>query len=139
MATESDRFPKRFLSAADLKDKPLAVTIKAEYTEELQSADGEKKSKSILSFKETDKELVLNVTNFDSICDITGKFDTEEWPGEKIELYPDKTRMGGKTVDCVRVRAPEQKELKLKKQTRAPKPAEPAKVDPGFRDEIPFK
>ena len=58
MATKADRFPKRFLSAADLKGKPVKLTIEREYTEELQGSDGAKKLKSIMSFVGTAKELV---------------------------------------------------------------------------------
>jgi hypothetical protein len=144
MATKSDRFPKRFLSAADLKGKPVRLTIKREYTEELQGADGDKKPKSILSFVETNKELVLNVTNFDAICDATGEYDSANWPGWKIILYPTKTQMAGKTVDCIRVRAPDQAAMKLVSPSPpapAPetKPADKAAGDPDdMDDEIPF-
>jgi hypothetical protein len=136
MATKSDRFPKRFLSAADLKGKTVRLTIEREYTEELQGADGDKKLKSILSFAGTDKELVLNVTNFDAICDATGEYDTENWAGKKIELYPTQTRLGGKTVDCIRVRAPEQAAMKL--ASPAPTPAPSPEPAPDLDDEIPF-
>ena len=44
------------------------------------------------------------MTNFDAVADICGA-DTDGWPGCQIELYPSKTQMGGKTVDCIRVRA----------------------------------
>ena len=45
--------------------------------------------------------------------------ETDNWPGHRIELYPDKTQMGGKPVDCIRVRAPAQREL-LPAQRKAP-------------------
>ena len=138
MATKSDRFPKRFLSAPDLKGKPVKLTIEREYTEELAGSDGVKKSKSILSFKGTDKELVLNMTNFDSICDATGEYDTTNWVGQPIVLYPTKTTMAGKPVDCIRLRAPDPKAMKLP-PAPPPKPAPKAEpeLDADMDDEIP--
>ncbi len=61
----------------------------------------------IASFEEDDRELGLNVTNFDAIVDITGEEDDDNWPGHKIELYVDeKVKFKGKTVAAIRVRKP---------------------------------
>jgi hypothetical protein len=142
MATKQDRFPRRFLSAPDLKGKPVTLKIGREYMEELADTTGKKRNKSIMSFKGTDKELVLNVTNFDSIVEATGEHDSEKWSGKKIVLYPTTTQMGGKTLDCIRVRGPAQKEMTLKS---APEPAPEPKPEPETEngdddtdDEIPF-
>jgi hypothetical protein len=137
MATKSERFPKRFLSAPDLKGKPVKLTIEREYTEELAGSDGVKKLKSILSFKSTDKELVLNQTNFDAICDATGNYDSADWGGQPIVLYPTKTQMAGKPVDCIRVRAPDQKTMKLPPEP-APPPEPALAADDHWDDEVPF-
>ena len=84
-----------------------------------------------LYFKNAKKALPLNATNYDSISAIVGDDDTESWPGHKIELFPDKTRMGGKPVDCVRIRAPAQRSL--------PKPSPPeTPPEEGLDDDIPF-
>ena len=140
MATKSERFPKRFLSAPDLKGKPVKLTIDREYTEELAESDGVKKLKSILSFKGTTKELVVNQTNFDAICDATGKYDSADWGGQEIVLYPTKTQMAGKPVDCIRTRAPDQKAMKLvPKPAPEPPPPETVPAAPDDMDvEIPF-
>jgi hypothetical protein len=34
--------------------------------------------------------------------------ETDGWPGKSIELYPSRTSMGGKTMDCIRVRGTSQ-------------------------------
>jgi hypothetical protein len=143
MATKADRFPKRFLCAADLKGKPVRLTIKREYSEELEDTSGKKKEKSILSFEGTDKELVLNVTNFDSVAFITGQEDAEDWPGEKIELYPTITNMRGETVECIRIcalgSAPTSAPKPASKSApkTAPAPALPS-IGDDLDDEIPF-
>jgi hypothetical protein len=51
------------------------------------------------------------MTNFDSVAGIAGDDETEAWPGTRIELYPTKTQMGGRVVDCIRIRATRVAEL----------------------------
>jgi hypothetical protein len=140
MATKSERFPKRFLSAPDLKGKPVTLVIAREYTEELQGSDGTKKMKSILSFERTGKELVLNQTNFDAICDATGEYDSANWPGKKIVFFPTTTQLGGKTTPCIRVRRPDQRAMELAAESPPPPEPVPAAVlvDDPMDDEIPF-
>jgi hypothetical protein len=113
-----DIFPSKYLKAADLKGKPIAVTIESAPTETLKNTEGKEQRKTVLYFAGAKKSLPLNKTNWDSCADICGD-DTDNWPGHRIELYPDKTQMGGKPVDCIRVRAPAQREL-LPAQRKAP-------------------
>ena len=63
----------------------------------------------------------------------TGEDDSDQWPGHRIEIYPTTTTMQGKTVDCIRIRPPAQRELP-KVKPPAPKPPVADDVD----DEIPF-
>jgi hypothetical protein len=101
-----DVFPSKYLRAADLKGKPCIVTIESAPYETLKGLDGKENNRIVLYFKNTEKALPLNATNFDAVCDVTGCFDTEDWPGQRIELYPTKTAMKGKLVDCIRIRRP---------------------------------
>jgi hypothetical protein len=66
---------------------------------------GESEEKLTLTFEGEKKKLVINRTNFDVIAEALGD-DTDNWLGETIQLYADKTRLGGKVVPCVRVRVP---------------------------------
>src|SRR5262249_6354013 len=68
--------------------------------------------KMVLTFRETKKVLTVNVTNWDMIVLITGQEDSNNWAGHAIELYPDTTRVKSETKPCIRVRSPEQPELK---------------------------
>src|SRR5262249_55152732 len=99
-------FPSKRLKAADLKGKPRIVTIESARYETLKGLDGKETQKIVLYFENVPKSLPLNATNFDAVCDATGHPDTEDWPGQQIELYPTKTTMGGKTLDCIRIRHP---------------------------------
>jgi hypothetical protein len=120
-------FPEKYLKCPHLKGKPATLTITAAPYETLKNSKGEEQ-KIVLSFAETKKTIPLNMTNFNSVADICGE-ETDDWPGQKIEVYPAKTQMDGKVVDCIRVRSPSQREL----------PAQPPKPPPPDEDdEIPF-
>jgi hypothetical protein len=125
-------FPDKYLKCAHLKGKSVTLTITAAPLETLKNTQGEEQHKIVLHFAGTKKMLPLNVTNFDAVADVCGE-DTDDWPGKKVELYPSVTQMGGKTVECIRVRSPAQRELAPKK----PEP-EPVSLAKDLDDEIPF-
>ncbi len=104
--TRDQVFPSKYIKASDLKDKPCVVTIEDTPFEMLKGTDGKEQHKTVLHFKGTDKTMPLNATNWDSVADVTGCPDSDDWVGHKIELYPAKTHMGGKQVDCIRIRRP---------------------------------
>ena len=107
MATKADRFPKHYFNAAMLKDNPLVLVIEEETYEPITDRKtGKTTEKSVLSFQNNDAKLILNATNFDLVCEVTGCTDSADWPGHEIELFCDRTNMGSERVDCVRVRAP---------------------------------
>jgi len=124
-----DVFPSKYLKASDLNGKPIVVTIESAPLEVLKNPEGKEQAKTVLYFKGAKKALPLNMVNWDAVAAICGA-DTDDWPGGRIELYADKTPMGGKTVDCIRIRAPRRRE-----QT-PPTAAKPAEDD--MDDGIPF-
>ena len=140
MAKRDDVFPSRFLKAADLGGKPVVATIESAPLEVLKNGKGED-TKTVLHFRKTQKVLPLNRVNWDSVADLTGKDDTDDWPGHVIELYPTTTEMKGEVVNCIRIRAPAQAELK---PARLAKPAKAKQQEPEgtladeMDDEIPF-
>jgi hypothetical protein len=131
--TRDEVFPSKYLKAADLKGKACVATIESAPYETLKGLDGNETKKTVLHFKNTEKTLPLNVTNFDAVCDVTGCLDTDDWPGQRIELYPTKTPVQGKLVDCIRIRRPSAS----RPAVAAPPPPPPS--EPGeMNDEIPF-
>jgi hypothetical protein len=86
----------------------------------------------VLTFRETKKVLAVNVTNWDMIVLITDQEDSNNWPGHKIQLYPDTTRVGSETKPCIRIRSPEQPELRPANVRPIP-PDAPADIN----DELP--
>jgi hypothetical protein len=125
-----DVFPSKYLTAADLKGKSHIVIIERAPYETLKGLDGKETRKIVLYLRGAEKSLPLNVTNFDAVCVATGCPDTDDWPGKRIELYPTTTTMGGKVVDCIRIRRPS--------ASRPVVPPVPPAPDDEGSDEIPF-
>ena len=112
-----------FASGVEIEQAPI---------ETLKNAKGEEQRKVVLYFKGAKKALPLNLTNYDSVSDIAGTDETNNWPGTKLELYPATTMMGGKITDCIRIRPPQA--LPASPPPPPPKPA----VDPELDQEIPW-
>jgi hypothetical protein len=126
-----DVFPSKYLKAADLNGQAKIVTIERASYETLRAPDGKEQGKTVLYFRNARKALPLNMTNFDAVSQIVGDDETDNWIGHHIELFPDKTSMAGKMLDCVRIRAPTQAPLRKQTATKSPPPE-------GLDDEIPF-
>src|SRR5262245_51678843 len=131
MVTRDEVFPSKYLKAVDLKGKPRIVKIESAPYETLKGLDGKENQKIVVYFENVSKSLPLNATNFDAVCDATGCPDTEDWPGHWIELYPTRTTMGGKAVDCIRIRRPSSRPM----AAPAPPPS-PTKPIDEMNDEI---
>ena len=126
-------FPSKYLKSTDLNGGRIEATIERAMLETLKSPDGKEQTKMVLYFRKARKALPLNRTNFEAVSEVVGDDETDRWPGHRIELYADKTQMAGKTVDCVRIRAPAQRELPQQKSP-APKPSPDDETDDG----VPF-
>jgi hypothetical protein len=148
----SERFPSRFVKAADLPQGGKVVRIDRLEMEEVGQGK-DKEIKPVLYFKNATKVLVLNSTNDEQIGKLLGSDDDRDWGGGKICLYPTVTKFGKDMVDCIRIRAVdgEAKEAKTKTtesdaESENPAPSEsrplPSKdesdVDVDLDDEIPF-
>ena len=120
----------KFLKKENTGKNGILVTIAGVEQQNVAMADDEPEMKWCLTFQEDVKPMVLNKTNSNLIASITGKPDTDDWPGEKIVLYNDPTIMfAGKMVGGIRVRAPKNK------------PAAPIKAAPAAEDtdsSVPF-
>jgi hypothetical protein len=130
MVTMSDAFPSKYLKAADLP-APVVATIKVASLEKIKSFSGGETDKVVIFFAKGLKPLPLNRTNFESCVDISGSDDSDDFVGTKVELYATKTSMNGKTMDCVRIRAPGAEE-------KPRKPVTDDGVKPDYNDEIPL-
>jgi hypothetical protein len=99
----------RFLTQADVENEPVVTYVE---TSDLDLAmPGEKrKERPCTKFKELDKRLVTNVTNFEAIAGIAGTDEMDQWPGVQVQLYwdPD-VAFRGKVTGGIRIRAPRAK------------------------------
>jgi hypothetical protein len=133
MAKRNEIFPSKYLKASDLAGKPLVVEVEQAPTETLGSGSDTEK-KTVLHFRNGVKPQPLNMTNWDAVAAIAGD-DTKDWPGHRLELYPTTTELKGKVVDCIRIRAPQQKERNPKGPEVPPKNED---RNDDMDDDIPF-
>jgi hypothetical protein len=98
----SDIFPGKYLKAADLGTAEPIVTIERVAMEELGD-----ETKAVVYFKDKTKGVVLNKTNWNSIVEISGEDDCDDWAGTRIKLYVAKVEYQGKRMPAIRIDAPE--------------------------------
>lgn len=72
--------------------------------------------KPVLYFVGKDKGMVLNKTNAQNIAIVYGD-DTTDWRDQELVLFPAMVDFQGKTVEAIRVRAPQPKD---RQQQRRP-------------------
>jgi hypothetical protein len=94
------------LKAADLNGKRVRVTVEAVDLIELEDK-GKTKKKPRMTFKGRDKSLILNVTNWNRMVELTGSEDSDEWVGQDVQIYPTKVEFQGQMVDAIRVYLPD--------------------------------
>jgi hypothetical protein len=131
-----EAFPSKYLkSDADVpSDEDMNVTIKSYKLENL-GMDDDKEEKLILYFRETEKGLVLNKTNGNTICKILGTDDLDGWIGKRITLFSADVEYKGEWKRGIRVR-PRAPKAPVKP---TPAPGKPGKVAvPADDSDIPF-
>ncbi len=96
-------FPSNYIKAADLNGRDFSLTVTTVAIESLKMRGGASKKRGVMRFEKTEKGLVLNRTNGDTIAKLLGR-DTEDWIGKRITLFPTTTKFGRETVPCIRVR-----------------------------------
>lgn len=121
----SDEFGGKYWKAADLVKPRLLTISKFEYEPMMGNLSD---MKWVAYFAEDKRGLVLNQTNGNMIKSLFGD-DSERCTGKKIVLFQSNTEMQGRTVPCIRVRAP--------KEQAPPAAQKEVNSDPPD-DEIPF-
>jgi hypothetical protein len=80
-------YPGRFIKAAELLGKKVTLTMIDVELEDLEGDDG-KKTKCVITFKESPKKLVACKTNGLCIRDMFGK-ELANWMGKRITIFED--------------------------------------------------
>ena len=95
----SAAFPSQYLKAADLQGQTIRIKISHVAMEDIGGDQ-----KPILYFADTEKGMVLNKTNANSIAGVHGD-DTDNWHGHTIDLYEAQVDFQGKSMPAIRVKA----------------------------------
>lgn len=64
----------------------------------------DKDRKPVVHFDETDKAMVCNKTNWNTIAKVAGSDDSDDWKGKKISLGRSEVEAFGEMVEAIRVR-----------------------------------
>ncbi len=93
-------FPSRYLKAGDLGGKTVRLKITGM---SIEAVGKEKENRPVLSFNGTEKTLVLNKTNANTITTLYGR-ETDNWIGKDIDLYAAQVEFQGQIGPALRVR-----------------------------------
>jgi hypothetical protein len=96
----SEAYPSKYLKAFDLNGRNITVTIKSA---ELEEIGFDKERKIVLSFANTDKQLVCNKTNAGTIAKLLHSEETNDWAGQRITLCAREVEFQGTMVHALRV------------------------------------
>lgn len=125
-------YPSKYLKAADLRGRDVTVTI-----ENVEQVALQGKPSLLVYFEGKSKALIVKPAIFDQIERVTGEYDTDNWPGHSITLFPTEQDFAGQTYDVIRVRT--------RNQPSRPIAPEPPREEPEFEtaanepdDDIPF-
>ena len=129
---KADVFPSKYLKCADLNGKPITVTIDRVTFETLKSPDGKEQNKNVLYFRGGKK---ASAAQYDELGCLRRDLRRGHrgLAGTSNRAPTGQDQMAGKTVDCIRIRPPAQRELPKQK----PPAAEPPPVN-DMNDVIPW-
>ena len=103
----SEIYPKKYANGEDLKGKPFTFTVSRVEFEALHPQPGAPAiNKPVLYFAETSKGIILGPTLARQAAAILGD-DTDQWPGKRITIYPEKMTVAGQLRTAIRARRAE--------------------------------
>lgn len=95
-------FPGRFLKAGEFKGREVTLTVANVDLEEMEDRKG-LKTKCIVTFRETKKQLVLNKTNGECLKGMFGR-KVSVWVGKRVTFAPATVEAFGAPTLAIRVR-----------------------------------
>ena len=101
-------FDSKYLGAWHLVDAQGAksdktLTIDRVEAQKIIGEGGKQDKKPVIFFARLDVPMICNKVNGKTIAAMYGT-DTRNWVGKRITLYSTTTSVGGKEVECIRVR-----------------------------------
>jgi hypothetical protein len=97
-------FPGRFLKSEEMRGRDATLTISDVLIEKMEDKKKGMVDRLILSFRETERQLLVNKTNAECM---KGLFETDRparWVGRKVTLYPVTVEAFGAPTLAIRVR-----------------------------------
>jgi hypothetical protein len=96
-------FPGKYIKAGEFQGKDVTLTVTNVEREMLSNGTGGEEGAAIVSFKETEKQFVMNKTN--GVCfRVLWGDDAGEWIGHRITLHAVKDESGlSESGKCIRV------------------------------------
>jgi hypothetical protein len=96
----------QYLKKEDLSD-PVDTEVLGVKEEEVTAPGKGTKTRLVAYFDGQSKGLVLNTANCETLAEITGTDDPNEWKDLALELYVDPdVKYGGKKIGGIRIRKP---------------------------------
>lgn len=99
----NDVFPSKYLKASDLPEDGSAEAFTIEKVE-IEEIGLNKDRKPVIHFEESDKAMVCNKTNWNTIVKALDSQDSDAWLGKKINLYRAEVEFQGEMVEAIRIR-----------------------------------
>lgn len=107
--------PSEYLKADDVDENggEMVLTISNVGRKEYDGENGKKDVKGLISFQDSEKKLVSNSTNTNSLIAMFGK-ETNGWIGKQIHLYVDENiQFGNEIKRGIRIRRVDERQDKI--------------------------
>ena len=93
--------------------KDMILTIRSVKKEMITGTGGKQEECTVCHWAENQKPMILNVTNCKTISKMLKTPYIENWTGHRVQIYATTTRMGGETVECLRIRDKEPEDVQI--------------------------
>lgn len=104
MPKVGDFYPDTYFTGTAMEGEDEQVlTIDAVVLTKLQNPNtGETEQKPVVFFKEDDRGLVLgSKSKFNTMAEVLDLEDSDDWPGQKVRIFPTRAQFQGKPVPSV--------------------------------------
>lgn len=139
--TYDQLFPGRFIKAGEMHGRPVTLTVKDVYLDQLEDESGREKPQAVIAFNETPREMALNKTNAQCIVSMFGQ-DSGDWIGKRITLCPERDASGlSDSGLCLRIQGspdikqPVTAEIKLPRRKPQKRKLVPTNADKGAAEQ----
>jgi hypothetical protein len=134
----NEALPSQFLGKEDFPTETLCQVANVAI-ETVKTERGEEKRPVLYIMGpsrnvDVSRGIILNGTNWDTLEEITGEPDSDDWAETRIVVYVDpNVKFGSKRVGGIRIRAPKQAPPAAPRQ----KPTRPADPEPEYDEQNP--